>query len=630
MDEFQASYGPCDALDFPLAISGEDIEDLGPLQGLVRVGSENSHGLNITDNPSLTSLEGLESLETVYGILSVTQNPSITSLTGLSGLEYISQRLIVANNENLTSLQGLGPDLTLQWLLRIAGNPKLTTLSGLSELDFGSWPNIEIVSSHGLLNLQGLPAFERLGAVVVWGNDKLVSFEGLIANSTIPVSLNVQQNKALKNFKGLEWLTSAENIRVTNNASLENFVGLENLAKAKRLDVTSNPSLASMQGLGSLAQLYDEHTDIPPDDPFVGYLIVRQNPALESLDGLDSLISARNIQVSHNPLLSDCSALAPLLDVVDHDAPGPGPGVQTQIPFVPDVLNEVSIGSNAPGCENKEDVVATPAVERTMTGSWFNPSSAGEGFMIHAVQEHKSNPFNPQFGLAVGYYYGYDENGDRFWLIGVHEGEMNWNEPIEFVATRASGGTFEGFDPGAISEQTWGSFTFTPGYCDGGIITLSGQFDGLGPVEKSLNVTRLGTVAGDFCAGQEWTNFSDSLTASWFDPSTSGQGLAIHKIDDETGIVYFYGFDAAGDPLWLIGVWSGPVELAQPLEIQMIQVSGGTFSEIDPENIVEEPWGVLRLIMEDCPTGTAELDGLDGKQTLAIEQLAPSLGLECR
>lgn len=34
VDEFQANYGPCDALDFPLAISGEDIEDLDPSRAL--------------------------------------------------------------------------------------------------------------------------------------------------------------------------------------------------------------------------------------------------------------------------------------------------------------------------------------------------------------------------------------------------------------------------------------------------------------------------------------------------------------------------------------------------------------------------------------------------------------------
>jgi hypothetical protein len=61
----------------------------------------------------------------------------------------------------------------------------------------------------------------------------------------------------------------------------------------------------------------------------------------------------------------------------------------------------------------------------------------------------------------------------------------------------------------------------------------------------------------------------------------------------------------------------------------MVQVSGGTFHAVNPANIIEEPWGTLRLTMDDCPSGSAEVEGLDGVQVLAIQQLAPSLGLEC-
>lgn len=292
-----------------------------------------------------------------------------------------------------------------------------------------------------------------------------------------------------------------------------------------------------------------------------------------------------------------CSLIAPVLPAQDHNA------VQNSGPADP--INVI-------------------------TGSWFNPETAGEGFMVHAVREHVIKPFQVQEGLAIGYFYGFDPEGERFWLIGTHQGPMDWGEEINFDAVSVSGGSFEDYDPANTEEFEWGTFTFQPSTCTDGTITLEGQFPGESITRsRQSQVRSLARVAGSFCAGEGPISESDGVTASWWDSSKPGQGFAVHKIGFQNGIVYFYGFDSSGRPLWLIGVWDQPLVYGTQLSISMKQVSGGTFQAEEPFAPEEADWGTLELEFESCKTAQARLSGLDGIQAFDLEQLAGTFGLDC-
>ncbi len=67
--------------------------------------------VRITENPGLTSLEGLESLTLVEGTdFSVFSNPNLTSLKGLEGLTRIERALSITKNHDLTNLDALNPE----------------------------------------------------------------------------------------------------------------------------------------------------------------------------------------------------------------------------------------------------------------------------------------------------------------------------------------------------------------------------------------------------------------------------------------------------------------------------------------------------------------------------------------
>lgn len=667
VNDFQTAFGPCDRVRSFLDISGDDISDLTPLGDLVEIRGN----LLIWGSPALHSLQGLNNLQLVYQLII-----SQTRLEDLSGLDRLSQLWIglwVTHNDELRTLDGMPALVSMCCFLEIESNPKLENLLGLSNVHMQLEAEVLISGNPRLRNLAGMPVMPSVRSLQVHGNSGLESLAGLNAvDGSLVERVSIQNNPALVNMSGMQWLQSALRITIFRNDALVNFAGMSGLTEVERFSVEQNATLTTLAGLEMLERVGDLPEGEPPDSPFTGEFWIRFNPALSSLqgltglkkseglwlyelpsltsvsalnqlqdvgglglsflpkltslDGLAALRSAEGVGIEQNVALTDCSALETLFDVIDDGAPGPGPGIDGR----PDVADMINIDNNAHGCDSLNQIAPRPNVARVLTGSWFSPSSAGEGFMIHAVREHLTGPFKVQNGLAIGYFYGYDDQGGRFWLIGVHSGPMNWGEPITFNASSVSGGGFELFDPASIVESDWGTFTFAPSYCDAGVITLSGEFAGIsGLHEKTLDVVRLGRVAGDYCSAQIPTDVTDSLTASWYDPLTSGQGFAFHKIDDRTGVVYFYGFDDSGAPLWLIGVWNEPVVIGKTLEIAMSQVSGGTFAEVSPENIIEEPWGVLRLHMEDCAAGQAELEGLDGKQVLMIEQLASSLGLEC-
>ena len=249
-----------------------------------------------------------------------------------------------------------------------------------------------------------------------------------------------------------------------------------------------------------------------------------------------------------------------------------------------------------------------------ITGSWYSPDSSGEGFMMHSVNEN----------LAVGYFYGYDNEGGRLWLIGISEGPFEWGVPAVFEAQYAIGGSFDAFTPANVVRVDWGTFVFTQWDCDRATIEMLGAHG-----DKTVHVIRLAGTWGTHCSGAETPVATDAVTGSWYDEETSGQGFSLHKIAVDRGVVYFYGFDGAGENLWLTGVWEHEWSFGDEITIEMLQASGGTFDEVDPQRILRELWGTLQLRFDDCDNGWARLEGVDGIQEFNLSLLAGSLGLDC-
>ena len=256
IDSFQINYPGCTEIEGSVIISGKDIVDLNGLNVITSIGGN----LQIHDNDLLSDFTGLENLVNIYGSLEIGYdiiedipvytigNPSLTSLAGLDNLNSIGGKIAIIGNNALTSLAGLNLGDSISGSLLIYDNNGLTNLNGLESYKYieGS---LSIGSNYGFGNsaLTSLTGLENLtwieGGLRIGNNHALVSFVGLDNLISIGGSLTVGKyvhhghggygngNKSLISFTGLEnLLYIGGNLSINFNDSLVSLTGIENLA----------------------------------------------------------------------------------------------------------------------------------------------------------------------------------------------------------------------------------------------------------------------------------------------------------------------------------------------------------------------------------------------------------------
>lgn len=207
----------------------------------------------ITGNPRLESMGGLDALEVVHVALEIRDNASLVTLEGLESLAVVQLYLL----EPIPAApDGRG--------LQIERNPRLEGLDALVSYRGGT--RLEVRDNAALVHL--LPALEvedeyigRIGALVLDDLPALVGIEGLAG-------------------KPVDWLEIRRVPLIEELPQLftapEPSDGETDYRFMFRLVLESNPALRSIAGLPSVAGIQ-------------GSLIVRDNDALLDLTGLERL-----------------------------------------------------------------------------------------------------------------------------------------------------------------------------------------------------------------------------------------------------------------------------------------------------------------------------------------------------
>ncbi len=89
VDDFNIDYPGCTHMTHTLIISGDDIDDLTPLSMLDTIDGD----LFVLENDVLINLDGLSGLSFVSN-LNISNNPQLEALTGLEGLENIGFSIV--------------------------------------------------------------------------------------------------------------------------------------------------------------------------------------------------------------------------------------------------------------------------------------------------------------------------------------------------------------------------------------------------------------------------------------------------------------------------------------------------------------------------------------------------------
>ena len=266
----------------------------------------------------ITNLSALRSLVDVKDSLFINFRSRTIDLAGISNLERVGGRFIIQEGQ-LTSFAAFSSLTDIGASLSVVDS----RLDNFEGAQLQRLKGISIVRTN-LGSFKGLSALRKLD-FGVWVNNttRLKNFEGL-ENITTMSTLQVDQSSVV-NFKGLSGLETVDLLLISSN-TITSLTGLESLKKITGyLFISPSRNISNLQGLNGLEEI----------DGFIWL----ENTGLTSLEGLDNLRLIKggaNIKTNRN--LSDCCVILRLEPVIQGD---------------------IDLADNAPGCNNLEEVTSS-------------------------------------------------------------------------------------------------------------------------------------------------------------------------------------------------------------------------------------------------------------------------------
>ncbi len=318
LENIQALSNLTDVHTLSILYAGR-LKNLIGLEGLTSI-----EGLSIKNNDSLSTLQGLNNLETAgaiaFGSISATSddgNPILEDLTGLDNLHYADG--ISFYNSQLTSLTGL-ESLDSVTTIGFTKNSVLESLNGLNNLkkvgfnflmkdnhtltDLSALSNLKevgssfhITRSDALEDLTGLGGLEEVLYFWINDNENLTNLNGLNGSTSITGRFNIFDNNSLTSLSGFTNYNSIEILSIFDNELLSDISQLSELTEAGGIYIGNNDALESLTGLENLTAL-DQ------------YLYIENNQTLNDLNELQNLATiGTSLTISNNDSLKNLVGL---------------------------------------------------------------------------------------------------------------------------------------------------------------------------------------------------------------------------------------------------------------------------------------------------------------------------------
>ncbi len=298
----------------------EPIVDLSPINGLVQ-----TQDIIIRNNQQLSSLNGLESINSVNGDFTIHDNTTnnycaIQSLVEENGIGGELQIYYNFYNPDVE-------ELIEKCHYSQGGNYVLSTQEDVEELGQKSYSNLLDLTLNGsavdpITDLIPLNTIKQVRALTVRDQTSLVTLEGLdliearnisirnnailenidaIADATMVYDISmssfhgnivIEDNSQLLSINGFDNILATRDFIVKNNASLQNIDGFTNLQEVRNwFHIGYNQSLTSILGFNSMT--YTEK-----------YVRINFNNSLEEISGFEELNTIdRDLEISDNPSL---------------------------------------------------------------------------------------------------------------------------------------------------------------------------------------------------------------------------------------------------------------------------------------------------------------------------------------
>lgn len=143
----------------------------------------------------------------------------------------------------------------------------------------------------------------------------------------------------------------------------------------------------------------------------------------------------------------------------------------------------------APDCRDQDDF----PIRLGLTGSWYNPDQAGQGFSIQVL------PGQPMRLMVSWFVFG--PNGGQAWIVG--EGPVTGRRAVlPAYQMSGAGARFPpAFDQQNTHAGSWGTLTFTFSDCNYGRVTWVSTAPGYG--SGNMELQRLTLPAGVTCPADD-------------------------------------------------------------------------------------------------------------------------------
>ena len=121
-------------------------------------------------------------------------------------------------------------------------------------------------------------------------------------------------------------------------------------------------------------------------------------------------------------------------------------------------------------------------------------------------------------------------------------------------------------------------------------------------------------------------------TGAWFNPERDGEGWTLEILDETTVVVYWFTYDEAGEPRWLVGVGE-IVDFEYGLQIEVPELfvtSGGEFGPgFDPDQVVSEVAGQATFRFFECDQGWVSYQAFGQALIIDLTRLGRIMGADC-
>ena len=209
-----------------------------------------------------------------------------------------------SSQEDLEKFGALGYTTVKGKISLFYGVSDLSSLKCLRNVDF-----LEIRSPQ-LQNLKGLENLTTAEDLYIVDCTGIENLEGLNSLNSLK-ALVVIGNSSLKSLKGLENLKTTTELKISNNAVLENLNGLENLVSTPEPEgfprtwdfvIELNPALKSIAGMQNISGS-------------MGYLSITGNPVLTDLGYFDKVISMKSLSINSCKSIVNVDAFPKVTDI---------------------------------------------------------------------------------------------------------------------------------------------------------------------------------------------------------------------------------------------------------------------------------------------------------------------------